>query len=220
MPLRFTGAGVSKAKNKDRETYQPPTPPRWKGRDSLDLAYQLNHRFFTLMSELAKSSDADAWPLMTLDRELWRKLDAEAIARAARFPFVILDVHFTREAWWRDVINGRVASATPHDWPASVSEQLMNETLIFAWHTAKWDKGVARLSLGMSPVVAELIAALTPQQLARISTRHSGAFRLRWQDDSDFWTRLLVAAGVGDDEGLADIHLHANLLLCGELSAF
>ena len=219
MPLRFTGAGVSKAKKKGKQNYQPPTPPRWRGRDSLDLAYQINHRFFGLMSDLAKSSNADAWPFITLDHKLWCKLDAEAMARAARFPFLILDVHFTSEKWWREVIDSRNASAALNGWPASVSEQLMNEMLIFAWHTAKWDRGVARLSLGMSPVVTELMAALTPQQLARVSAQHSGALRLRWQNDSEFWTRLLVAARDGDEEALADIHLHANLLLAGELIA-
>ena len=71
----------------------------------------------------------------------------------------------------------------------------------------------------MLPAVAELIAALTPQQLAIVSGEHSGALRLRWQDDSDFWTRLLVAARDGNEEALADSHLHANLLLSGALLA-
>jgi hypothetical protein len=216
--LLFFGAGMSKPKTKS-VVYRPPLPPLWKGRDSLDLAYQLNQRFFRLASYLAANTDADGWPFMTLDRELWSKLDPQAIARAARFPFVILDVHFTRETWWREAIDGSGATARHHGWPASVSEHLMSETLVFAWYTAKWDWRVARLSLGMLPAVAELIAALTPQQLAIVSAQHSGALRLRWQDESDFWTRLLVAARDGDEESLADSHFHANLLLSGELMA-
>jgi hypothetical protein len=27
---------------KEKVIYQPPSPPQWKGRDSVDLAYQLN----------------------------------------------------------------------------------------------------------------------------------------------------------------------------------
>jgi hypothetical protein len=208
---------MSKPKT-NRVVYRPPLPPLWKGRDSLDLAFEINQRFFRLASDLAADTDADGWPL-TLDRELWSKLDAQAIVRAARFPFVILDVHFTREKWWREVIDGSGASAPPHGWQATVSEHLTSETLVFAWHTAKSDRRVARLSLGMLPAVAELIAALTPQQLASVSAQHSGALRLRWQDDSDFWTRLLVAARNGDEEALADIHLHATLRLSGELLA-
>jgi hypothetical protein len=37
------------------------------------------------------------------------------------------------------------------------------------------------------------------------------------QDDAAFWTRLLEAARDDDEETLADIHLHAKLLLSGEL---
>jgi hypothetical protein len=53
------------------------------------------------------------------NRELWSKLDAGAIERAARYPFVILDVHFTDAAWWH------ADSKAPENskWPATVSEQ-------------------------------------------------------------------------------------------------
>ena len=208
---------MSKPKRKEKEIYRPPSPPRWKGRDSLDLAYQLNQRAFRLVRDMAARPDVSDWPLFAQDRGLWSQLDAGAIERAARFPFVILDVHFTDAEWWRGVIAGSEASATPQDWPPQVSEHLMSETLIFAWHTAKWDHRVARLSLGMLPAVAESIAALTPQQLATISGQYSGALRLRWHDYPDFWTHLLGAARGDDQEALAEIHLHAKLLLCGEL---
>jgi len=153
------------------------------------------------------------WLLVAQDREVWSKLDVKTVERAARFPFVILDVHFTDVDWWRSESKPPETS----QWPLSVSEQLMSETLIFAWHTAKWDRRVARLSLGMLPAVAEEIAALTPQQLSAISARHSSALRLRWQDDPDFWAQLLVAAKSGDDDRLEEIHLHAKLLLAGEI---
>jgi hypothetical protein len=148
---------------------------------------------------------------------LWSTLDAQTIERAARFPFVILDVHFTDVTWWREVLNGSGVPAAHHTWPASMSEQLMSETLVFAWHTVKWDRRVARLSLGVLPAVAEFIAALTPHELATISGKHSSELRLRWDNSPDFWSSLLTAARDGDEELLAEIHLHAKLLLCGEL---
>lgn len=209
---------MSRPKTK-RIVYHPPSPPRWKGRDSLDLVHQLNERCLKLLSETAATPGAGNWPPVTHDPALWSKLDAEGIERAARFPFVILDVHFTNERWWREVIEGADVPAAPHDWPADVAGELMQETVIFAWHTAKWDRRVARLSLGMLPAVAESIAALTPRQLATISGQHSGALRMRWHDQPDFWTRLLVAARDGDEEALSEVHLHAKLLLSGELLA-
>lgn len=154
--------------------YNPPSPPRWKGRESIDLAYQLNVRCLKLLSETAARPNATDWLLIAHKRELWSKLDQGTIERAARFPFVILDVYFTDVDWWRS----ESKSPEPSQWPASVSEQLMSETLIFAWHTAKWDRRVARLSLGMLAAVAEEIAALTPQQLSDISRLYSSAVRL------------------------------------------
>jgi hypothetical protein len=208
---------MRKAIKKDNERYQPPTPPRWKGGESLDLALEINRRVLKLMSDWAAHSDTVAWPLTTQDRKLWSALDSPAIACAARFPFVILDVHFTDVEWWRAMIACSPRSAASDMWPANISEELMSETLIFAWHTAKWDWRVARLSLGMLPAVATLIAGLTPQRLARVSKEHSGALRLRWGDDKDFWSRLLMAARDGDEVVLAETHLHAKLLLCGDL---
>src|ERR1700722_20764000 len=115
---------MSKSKRKrERKIYQPPTPPRWMGRDSVDLAYQLNQRAFSLVSELARRPGE--WPLIAQDRELWSTLDAVAIERAAQFPFLILDVHFTDVEWWRS--NSKPIEASP--WPVTVSEPLMSETL-------------------------------------------------------------------------------------------
>ena len=203
---------MSKRKRKEKVIYDPPSPPQWKGRDSVDLAYQLNRRVFGLVRDMAARPGGD-WPFIAHDRELWAALDAGAIERAARFPFVVLDVHFTEVEWWRSGSKPIEVSF----WPAMLSEQLVSETLIFAWHTVKWDRRVARLALGMVPGVAEVIAALTPHQLDSISAEHCGALRLRWQHDHDFWTRLLVAARDSDQETIADIHLHAKLLLFNRL---
>ena len=208
---------MRKSNKKDKERYQPPTPPRWRGQESLDLAFEINQRALKLVSAWAAYPDTAAWSLTAQDRKLWSMLDSEAIASAARFPFVILDVHFTDVEWWEGVIAGSLVSAVSGAWPAPISQELMSETLIFAWHTAKWDWRVARLALGMSPTVATLIAGLTPQQLARVSKEYSGALRLRWADEKYFWTRILIAARDGEKDVLAETHLHAKLLLCGEL---
>jgi hypothetical protein len=166
--------------------------------------YLLNARCFTLLKEFALQN-----------RELWSPLDAQAIQRAARFPFLVLDVYFSDESWWQSMPRNPPSAMCL--WPAEVAKQLMGELIVFAWHTAKWDRRVARVSLGMAPRVAEAVAALTPEQLDSFSARHSGALRLRWQDHADFWGRLVAAACAGNDNALADIQLHAKLLLCGEL---
>jgi len=213
---------MSKSKRKAKVIYHPPSPPRWKGRDSLELVYQLNERSLTLLADAARSGTSE-WLAETPHRVLWSELTIEAIQHAARFLFVILEAHFTDDEWWRaasvnpqDVIEQSLA---PTCWPHEEARQLTGEALVFAWHTAKWDRRVARLSLGMSTGVVGLMAALTPQQLGVISARHWGVLRLRWQEEPDFWARLLAAAQDGDQEALSENHLHAKLLLSGALVA-
>lgn len=213
---------MSKSKRQTKVIYHPPSPPRWKGRDSLELVHQLNERSLTLLADAAKSGTSE-WLAGTPYRALWSELTIDAIQRAARFPFVILDSHFTDDEWWRAVsVNPQELieqSLGPTCWPHEAAQQLMSEALVFAWHTAKWDRRVARLSLGMSPGVVGSIARLTPRQLAVISARHWSALRLRWQEERDFWARLLAAAQDGDEEALSESHLHAKLLLSGTLVA-
>jgi len=194
----------------EEHTSRPPTPPRWRGHDSLELVYQLNERAFMLLTGAS------------VQRELWSELDGPAIRRAARFPFLVVDAHFTDEAWWRSVLlNPQRSNSNEMSslWRTDAARQLMSETLVFAWHTVKWDKRVARLSLGITPSVAELIAALAPHQLDIISAERCRALQLRWQDVPEFWTRLLIAARDNDEESLVDSHLHAKPLLTGELIA-
>lgn len=211
MPPHFWGIGMSSAKRREKDPTQPPQPPRWKGADALELVYKMNERAFTLLKEGAMQN-----------RDLWSDLDVQAIQRAARFPFVILDVCFTDELLWRSrsAANQRQPAARVGTllWPEPLAEQLVGELLVFAWHTVKWDRQVARLSLGMMPGVVEAIAGLTPQQLTEVAAQFKSALRLRWQEDVEFWTRLLKAAAREGNEGtLADVHLHAKLLLLGEL---
>jgi hypothetical protein len=188
---------------------QPPEPPRWKGAEALELVYKLNERAFTLLKASA-----------TRQRELWCALDSQTIQRAARVPFVILDARFTDGPWWRSV----AANQEPTDtsvgsmlWPEPIAEQLVGELLVFAWHTAKSDRRVAQLSLGMALPVAASVAGLTPQQLTEIPARYKGNLRLRWQEDVEFWTRLINAARDGNEGVFSDAAEHAKLLVLGGL---
>lgn len=186
-----------KSAKEEKSTAQPPQPPRWKGTDLMELVYHFNERALTLL----KSG-----------------LDADAIRRAARFPFLVVDVHFLEEGWWRSVLlNPQGVPAAQSLWPPEIAGKFMSEVLVFAWHTAKWDRQVARLVLGMVPPVVEMVRELTPQQLDAVAGLHSGALKLRWHEDQEFWTKLLNAARDGHEETLADIHLHAKLRLSGQL---
>jgi hypothetical protein len=212
---------VAKGSTQRENTYSPPSAPRWKGTESLALVHQLNERCLTLLCTWAASADSCKLPLIAHHRGVWSSIGADVVERAARFPFLILELHFANEEWWRKLTevssDARPEGSQDSPWPPLFAEELLQEILIFAWHTVRWDRRVGRLSLGASPGVAESIAELTPRQLAVVAQRHNGELRLRWQDDTDFWSAVLRAARSGNEEALTEIHRHAKLLLCGEL---
>ncbi|HWS63297.1 MAG TPA: flagellar transcriptional regulator FlhD [Steroidobacteraceae bacterium] len=93
----------------------------------------------------------------------------------------------------------------------------MLETLMFAWQTARQDRTVALMAFAMSSSVAETIAGLSPRQLRMIANRDSHSAQIRWASNLAVWQDLLTAAQAGDEKGLAALHLHAKLMLCGEM---
>lgn len=201
-----------------------PAPPRWRGARSLALVYQLNERCLELLSQVAASSDADCTlALVQLHRDLWRNLDATARHRVARLPFVMVDIHFTDLAWWRQARQSISSGAcdpkhTPF-LPREIAEPLMHETLMFVWHAVQSDARLACLTVGMSREVSTAIADMAAQEVRDIASKHSGEVSPRWRDAPELWRELLVAAHSGDRDALADVHLHAKLLLSGELLA-
>ena len=201
---------MSSSKRKEKSTSQPPTPPRSKGRDSAELVHGLNERALTLL----KGSAGLLLPGLSA-------LNDKSLRRGARFPFLIVDVHFADERWWRSAVldpQGDRGAPARGPWPAEVAHTLLGEVLVFAWHTARWDLWVARYVLGIVPGVVELVRGLTPAQLDALSRLHSGSLRLRWQEDRNFWARWAAAARDGDEEALADIHSHAKYLLHGGMA--
>lgn len=200
-----------------------PTPPRWKGIQSLDLVYQFNERCIQLLREVA-AADAHltTLPMISENRDLWARMAPELLRAASRMPFVVSDAQFMNATWWSRVTGGQSGDDGPNELlnglPLETSEHLMHETTMFAWQTARWDRTVAQMSLAMSPSVVAIVAGLTPQQIRAISTREKRAVRIRWAADAQFWRDLLMAAEARNNERMAALHLHAKLLLCGELA--
>ena len=212
---------MSKASSQQKGIRGAALASRWKGRDALDLIYRLNERTLTLLRTEATSAVDCKLPSLCRCSEVWSELTPQDLRRAARVPFAIIDVHFTNTTWWRQATESIDATGTSNQclgcWPRRFTEPLMQETLILAWHSAKCDRRVARLSFGMSPAVADVIASLSPRQLTDISRRHSDDLRIRWQDNVNLWMHLLRSASIADERTLEEIHVHIKLRFCGEL---
>lgn len=197
------------------------TAPRWKRRQSLELVRRLNEQFLDLLSGATVAEADTDCPWLLANRELWARLGPEARIRAARLPFVILDLHFADEAWWRRLIDTPKSAVREPDitngLPGELSERLVQETLLCAWHMARSDSTAAQVSFAMLPHVAETIAALMPGEVRDIAFQWQGEIRVRWANNYHFWRDLLEAAESGDRAKLAELHLHAKLLALGPL---
>jgi Flagellar transcriptional activator (FlhD) len=204
-----------------RNESAPPSPPRWKGVQSLDLVRQLNMRTVELLCRLAEHGGS---PLeaIALNREAWLGVSLDAKYSLAMLPFVLVDARFVDTEWWRRVsasdLHQHEARVDQNGLPDDLSAELMHETMMFAWQTARWDRLAAQFLLGMSSRVANIIAALTPQQVRAIAVRDPHAVRIRWGDDPMFWRDLLSAASTADHQRLAMLQLTGKLRICSELA--
>ena len=186
--------------------------PRWTGAPSIELAHQVNVQCVELICELAVSPNPSLPAFVLQNRDLWRLLEPEARQRVAAFPFVIVDLRFQDDDWWRQ-IRGRL-SMSPAEFPPF--GDLALETLLFARQSAREDVNVAKAMFAMTSTVASLIASLSLTQVRAIAVGNTSELRVRWENDPELWRDLLIASRSGDAEGLAAIRRQAKLLFCGE----
>jgi hypothetical protein len=170
---------------------------------------------------MAKARTGECLELVTSLRDYWLGLDAPARTRAAGCPFLLVDLHFQNESWWRSNRQSRKLRfqrlPRDHCLPARPAASLMRETLVLAWHATRLDRRASSLLVGASPAVAELIAAMRLPDIERLAASQHAQLRPRWEDRGYFWRQLLVAARSGDDEALHELRLHGLQLAGGEL---
>jgi hypothetical protein len=194
----------------------------WRGAQALRRVHALNERCLELLVNVARNDrQRTSLAIVNQDRDLWRSLNATARKRAARTPFLLVDVRFQDAEWWRLAKNPRPSSRSRltlcEAFNGKTAGELMRETLMLAWSTVAFERGCASILFGMTPAVTGTIAELGPQDVERIAARHSRNLRPRWEDFPVFWGKLLAAARDGDEEALHEIHLHGTQLIGSEL---
>lgn len=198
---------------------QPTLRPVWSGATSIHMAHQLNARYTDLFCEMAIEAAPEVqWPQVSLNRDLWSRLDLESRRCLAEFPFVIVDLRFRDVDWWHNVSTDSHEGVNyPDGIRISRSECLVLETLMFAWQSAREDPSVAQMFFAMAPPVADGIAAMTMQQVRRAALLSAKFLRIRWEGEPRFWRELLIAARAADAESLKALRRDAKLLFVGEL---
>lgn len=197
-------------------------PPRWASAHRIELAHKLNEQAVSMLCKLVSLDSHQGSPdFVEQNRELWRRLDSEAIRSLSEFPFVLLDLGFGETEYWSNA--GSVAPAVGTGgssalFPAEVSGDLMLETLLLARQTAREDMSAVKVLFGATDVVAHRLASLTMQQVRDIALHDVHRLRVRFDDKPQFWRELLVAARGTDRAVLAGLHHHAKLLFTGEVA--
>jgi hypothetical protein len=208
-------------------TASPGSLPAWKwtGAQTLEFVYALNERCLQVLGKRVTEEDCvfpecDKVELMTGRKKLWLDLNDAALRRAAKCPFLLIDMRFQNEMWWREVGNGSDSygdNSGLNVFPTESARELSAETLTLAWHTARLDARIATQVLGLSPRVVAIIASFGPREVQRISTRHAHHLRPRWGSDAAFWEQLLRTAVDDNAASLSEFHLHGLQLLGGDL---
>jgi hypothetical protein len=196
---------------------------KWTGAEIPQLLHDLNESCLAALQKLAQGDftpPGGIFECVNLHRQLWLDLDELSLQRAARAPCLLVDVHFQSEEWWRWARGHRamsfkgVPSAT---FPPKAARELMTETLVLAWHTARSDRPTATLLLGISPAVTGRIAALSSRDVRRIAAEHCRELRPRFEGNFKFWQNLLLAACSGDAEFLSHTYCEGIQLLATEV---
>jgi hypothetical protein len=196
---------------------------KWTGAEALGWVRDLNARCLDAIGKRLVRVGA-ARPGEEIDQadiDLWRRLDESARHRAARCPYLLVEMRFDDTAWWEDAKRDAMKpTPNPTVLPAGTAglgRPLANDALTLAWWTARVDQRTAILLFGLDPRVAALISSLSPVEVRRITARSGNQLRQRWEHNRRMWRDLLSAAISADEEALTDIHLYGIQLLGGDL---
>lgn len=186
-------------------------------------AFEVNQRCLEMLVNAARQEQLGHFALVSELGELLLTADPSVRRRAACRSFLLVDMEFGNSDWWGTSGSHPSEPARPPTWrgsfPRASATQLARATLLLAWNSlrAGRDPATARLLLGMTPQVGELIARLQLDQIDRIAQKRFPFVRPRWDDRPAVWRRVLLAARANDPRLMGEFNLHALQLLAGEL---
>lgn len=197
---------------------------RGSGRDGASNAplHEVNELCIDWLAGLAGGGDCThICSLVAPLRPRLQTLRAHAIHRAARQPFLLVDLEFTDLEWWQAVRSNPERQWKSRAWPPGTPKraavELTRATLVTTWHILRSDMSVARVALGLQREVAELIVNLRLAMIERVAEHQFRHIRPRWEDRPWLWRKLFTAADSNDPQALRDFEIHALQLIAGEI---
>ena len=188
--------------------------------DLLGTLQSINRDFLLLLADLAAQCPYKPIGAVQLLTAQLCALQPDTAECASRFPFLLLDLHFSDSAWWTAAKDQRAYGVSDStSWPAAIharSLSIARSTLMLAWHTARTERDVAMVILGLSASVTTFIAKLSLQDLDRIADAHCHAIRPRWEDSPGVWQQLVGGARGAPITAARAFVLHALQLISSD----
>lgn len=196
----------------------------WLGDETLGALAELNEQCLSLLVEQAAVQDPPcAHPLLHDLAQLWSKLDARALKRAAACPYLLIDTGFADPQRWmwargHQVLERERGPTVPF-FTVPRAAAVMRTVLTYGWHLAQSRQSAARLLLGMSTQCVKLVAECTLSQIGELAEKHPAWLQPRWPQRVRIWRELLAAATVGEELQLQQARLRGLQILAADARA-
>ena len=188
---------------------------------SLTSLQEVNERCLELLVYAARADRVAPFSLVFPNRELLLEMTPELRKRAAMHAFLLLDFEFRNVDWWTAVRQFPEkqfrGTAWRNPFPRRSAIPLTRATLMLAWQAIRTGGEKARIVLGMSQRVAEIIGDLQLTELDRIADRRHRHLEPRWGDRPSVWRALLSAASAPEQPAAKRIDAYGLQLLTGDL---
>jgi hypothetical protein len=196
----------------------------WLGGETLSVLAGLNEQSLSLLAEQAAARDpVCTHPLVCELAQLWPKLDADALRRAAACPYLLLDAGFADPSRWLRVhghqVLERERGPTVPFFTVPRASVVMRKVLPYGWHLAQSRESAARLLLGMAAPCVKLVGSLTLSQLDELAEKHPAWLQPRWPQRVRIWRELLLAARAGEGTSLQQARLRGLQILAADARA-
>jgi hypothetical protein len=149
-------------------------------------------------------------------------LSCEARLALGRCPFALFTLGFGNAGFWTQAVQG-AEDATAHSRycrPVTAgppSSLFADAVLTFAWHLAMTSRISARLLLGMTDPVADVLKHAPLWHLRRITSDYPDLVMPRWPGNPCFWPDVIRFAARADWTNLANATVLGRQLTAAEL---
>jgi hypothetical protein len=196
----------------------------WLGGATLGVLAELNEQCLRLLVEEAVTRPpASAHPLLRDLAQLWAKLDAKALQRAAACPYLLMDAGFADPQRWMSAqghqVLERERGPTVPFFTIPQAGTVMRTVLTYGWHLAQNRQSAARLLLGMSARCADLVRACSLSQVGELAGQHPAWLQPRWPYHLRIWREFLSAAIAGEERPLQQARLRGLQILAADARA-